>query len=1468
MKRFFTLLVALVAMMSVYAKGTKIGTLYYELWDSDNTATVCYETTTTSNYAYVNSVAVPDKVTHNGKTYVVRAIGANAFKNAPDLKSITIGDSVKVIGESAFENCARMTGITVGLSVQTIGDFVFKGCTSLKSVYWNARHCQDFVYTEGEVINTLFYYYDWKKEVAVVDLRENITTFQFGDEVEYIPALLCYQLWRVSSVTLPNSLREIGDMAFADCKGFSSIEIPNGVWRIGRYAFEFCQSLTSLTIPNSVTTIETYAFYLCYRISSVRIGFGLTKMGTGVFKGCSGLQKVTWLAKNCQDFSDYNTPFYYKNNFDIRDQIREIQFANTEHIPAHLCDGLHNITKVSIPNTNQTIGEGAFKDCAQLNDVTIGAGTHTIGKSAFADCTELTNVCIMDGVKTIGDSAFIGCQKVTHVDIGKSVETIGTDVFKHWSALTSVKWYAINCSDFGSDNSPFYRKGSYSLRSQITSFTFGNEVKHIPANLCRVMRNLTGIVIPGNVKSIGEAAFEDCKGLTSLTIEGGVVDIGAYAFAYCEGLTELTLPGSIWYIGRNAFDGCSGVPSLTLPVSVQSIGTQAFAGLTKLSSVIIPRLVSHYEGNVFLDCTGLSNIVVEPDNETYCSVEGVVFSKDKKQLIEYPRGRTGHYLIPEGVEEICQSVFFRSSLNAVIIPSTIKIIRNYAFDTCNKLYSVTCKATELPEMGTKVFAYNDCSKITLYVPFSSLEAYQNADQWKEFNPIEAIDPHFLITFVNWDDTELQKSYVEKGTIPEYTGATPERPADEKYSYTFKGWTPEVTAVTADATYTATYKKTAPLAFNPTEVKATIDLDRDYPALFNPDALPVRYTSSNPDVATVDAETGAVTLLAEGTTTITAAFAGNDDYMPCQASYQLTVEQRVWTVVYLDWNEALLDIEEVKNGDDAKGITVSREGYTFTGWSQSIENVTEDLIVKAQYEINTYTVRFFDNDGKQIGADQVINWNEAAVEPNDEDIPTVEGHTFTGWDKDFDHVKSDLDIKALYEINTYIVYFYDMVGNQLGETQIIEYGKAAVAPEAPAVEGYHFTGWDKDFDAVKSDLIVNATYEKNVYTVTFVDKDGNVLKEEKVKWDEAATAPSAPSWEGHTFTGWDTDFNHVKSDLTVKPIYDTKLYTVRFIDWNGKELKAEKVEYGAGATAPKDPEREGYTFAGWDKAFDLITEDLTVKATYTVNVYTVTFVDKESKTIGEAQKVEYGKAAEAPEAPAVEGYHFTGWDKDFSVVKGDMTIQATYEINLYTVTFIGFAGATINFQHVQHGDAAIEPEQPLVHGYHFTGWDKDFSYITSDLVVYAIYEEDDYTPQNLSVTLLPKGDDLQIIFSWDKVDGAASYEVMLAEGGKELGTRNTVGQNIVPLFLSAIVKEYHITPGTYTLDWSVRSTDDLGAPISEWAAGKAFEVTIKDTGTGMESIQHSAVSIQKVLRDGALFIIVGDRMYDAAGRLVK
>ena len=252
----------------------------------------------------------------------------------------------------------------------------------------------------------------------------------------------------------------------------------------------------------------------------------------------------------------------------------------------------------------------------------------------------------------------------------------------------------------------------------------------------------------------------------------------------------------------------------------------------------------------------------------------------------------------------------------------------------------------------------------------------------------------------------------------------------------------------------------------------------------------------------------------------------------------------------------------------------------------------DLVVTAQYEINTYTVTFKDWDGTVLKT-QEVQYGGDAEEPAD---PTRVGYTFTGWDKAFTNIMADLVVTAQYEINTYTVTFKDWDGTEL-KTQEVQHGGDAEAPADPTRVGYTFTGWDKAFTNIMADIVVTAQYEINTYTVTFKDWDGTVLKTQEVQYGGDAEAPADPTRVGYTFTGWDKAFTNIMADLVVTAQYEINTYTVTFKDWDGTVLKTQEVQYGGDAEEPADPTRVGYTFTGWDKAFTNIMADLVVTAQY-------------------------------------------------------------------------------------------------------------------------------------------------------------------------------------------------------------------------------------------------------------------------------
>ena len=196
-------------------------------------------------------------------------------------------------------------------------------------------------------------------------------------------------------------------------------------------------------------------------------------------------------------------------------------------------------------------------------------------------------------------------------------------------------------------------------------------------------------------------------------------------------------------------------------------------------------------------------------------------------------------------------------------------------------------------------------------------------------------------------------------------------------------------------------------------------------------------------------------------------------------------------------------------------------------------------------------------------------------------------------------------------------------------------------------------------ADKSDISKNTNIVK--YTVTFTDGNGKTLSTQTVEKGKSATPPVVPSRNGYTFKGWDKSFNNVNGNLIVCPIWTIKKYNVTFTDGQGNILKKETVKAGKNATAPSTPVRTGYKFAGWDKSYINITSDTKINAKWTKNNYTVTFTDGNGKTLS-TQTVEEGKSATPPAEPARTGYTFKGWDKSYSNINGNLTINAKWEVH--------------------------------------------------------------------------------------------------------------------------------------------------------------------------------------------------------------
>lgn len=234
------------------------------------------------------------------------------------------------------------------------------------------------------------------------------------------------------------------------------------------------------------------------------------------------------------------------------------------------------------------------------------------------------------------------------------------------------------------------------------------------------------IAVDEGVTGIGDYAFENAGNLISVTLPKTVTRIGDDAFGFCGSLPMVTIPAGVTRIGDRAFTYCSNLAMATFPVALQEIGENAFAQCSKLTSVAIPAEVKTIGAGAFAGCINVSAITVEDGNAHYVSVDGVLFNKEKTQLVQYPAGRAAtSYVILKEVTSLGGSAFNSAkNLTAVTIPAGVAEIGNEAFVNCVKLTSITIPAA-VKTIGENAFTF--CQELTEIKVEAANTAYTSAD---------------------------------------------------------------------------------------------------------------------------------------------------------------------------------------------------------------------------------------------------------------------------------------------------------------------------------------------------------------------------------------------------------------------------------------------------------------------------------------------------------------------------------------------------------------------------------------------------------------------------------------------------------------------------------------------------------------------------------------------------------------------
>ena len=496
-------------------------------------------------------------------------------------------------------------------------------------------------------------------------------------------------------ITIPESVTDIGDNVFEGCSSLINITIPNGVTKIGSYAFYKCESLKKITIPESVTSIRYGAFEGCSGLTSITIPEGVKNIESSAFYGCSSLEEINVSEKNAY-YTSIEGVLYNKQKTTL---IKYPENKIGEHF--------------SIPQYVTNIESRAFYGCSSLANITLPNDLTRIGYETFKSCSRVT-ITIPENITVIGKDAFYGVKNII----------CKTNSYAHKYAEENKVSYIL------SDNVISNYTTEYQIKDSEEWDISANGDRSIIAKWKLEDRSLT-ISGTGEMKNWDDESdvnwHKKYKNMIEkIIIETGVINVGSCAFSYCSSLTSVNIPNSVTSIEGYAFCECSNLTSIVIHNSVKNIGEGAFYGCSSLTNILIPESVEDIGDDAFFGCSSLTEINVSEKNLYYTSIDGVLFNKERTELIKYPENKQeGKYTIPGNLSEIEWYPFYNSSnLKEIDIPNGVEYIGEGAFYGCKNLTSI-----KIPNSVTSIAdsAFSGCSSLKdIMIPDSVIKIEDGA----------------------------------------------------------------------------------------------------------------------------------------------------------------------------------------------------------------------------------------------------------------------------------------------------------------------------------------------------------------------------------------------------------------------------------------------------------------------------------------------------------------------------------------------------------------------------------------------------------------------------------------------------------------------------------------------------------------------------------------------------------------------
>ena len=1327
----------LLATVSMPDSVSYVGQYAFSKNANDLTVTVRYNTGKIADYMLYNT-DIYAVVMENGIT----EIGDYVFALDHELTNITFPNTLQVIGDYAFYDNRMYSELTLPNTVTNIGRYAFaRGYTFVHI------RIPDSVQTIG---SHAFY-----REQATDHISPEFTVEIYYNKGVIVDNLLDGQ--HIQHIIVNDYIHTVGNKAFSNCMNLMDISLPDTIASFGTNCFlndngitmnirsvdkyiddeiykEKLNGVSIINIDNTVignsafygniwlkkgtltgvSNIGNYAFYNCNAMETFTIDGTIERIGEHAFDSCKALGAMV-LPTTVNYIGSY--AFYDCNSMPSINIPEGI-----ERIKSHTFYGCAALQNIETPNSVVAIEDYAFYGCVVAKTITISNICEEIGEAAFYNCKAVEELIIPDSVKSIGDYAFRSCVEVTELRFSDNIETLGASAFYDCNALESVY--------------------------------LGKKIIELKDNLFYGCVNLKSLYVYAPLSYIDETAF---FGAYEVTVYCGrddyMINFFDENFIFYEILDELVYEYKIVFqtdsgeiISSETYTSGSTVTVPTNPTkTADETYTYVFAGWDQAVTVVGGNKT--YTANftpVYIDYT----VVFKNYDGTVLSTQKYHYG-DEIVLPSTPAksaDNTYTYTFNGWDNEVVNcagNATYTATYMPVYIDYTVEF-KNYdgsvlSAETYHYGEAVVVPTTPTkPADNTYTYAFKDWGK----------EVVKCAGNTTYTATYTEIYIDYTVIFENYDGAVLsEKTYHYGDTVEE--PATPTKPADNTFTYSFKGWDNEVVNCEGHATYTATY--------NSTYIEYTVVFRNYDDSVISSKTYHFGDTVVEPTTPTKPS-TNTYSYTFNGWDNAVGSCVGDAEYKATYVSSYID-----YTVTFVNADGSEISKNTYHWGDT---ITVPANptmqadkvgNFVFKAWDSEIVACDGDKVYTATYDIDyiNYTVIFKNYDGEVL-SEKTYHYGDSIVEPTAPTRPADETYTygFVGWDS---------QVVACDGNKTYIAQFvpanidYTVIFLNWDNSEIsrktYHYGDKIVVPSNPSkladnTYTYTFAGWDKEVVDCNGNATYKATYTATYinYTVTFKNDNGTLLSSKTYHYGDEIVEPTTPEKTAdkiytYKFKSWDKEVVNCNGNTEYIATYTATYidYTITFKNYDGNEISSKTYHYGDTIVEPATPNKPSdesctYEFSGWDSEVVNCNGNKTYIAQFlATNIdYIVTFLNWDDSELS-IRTYNYGDKVVVPGNPTKSAdntytYTFAGWDKEVVDCNGNATYVAQYQKTYieYFVTFLNWDNSEIKKVPYHYGDTIVsipnpERENDETFTYEFSSWNKPLGTCTGNTKFIAQYE---------------------------------------------------------------------------------------------------------------------------------------------------